>query len=624
MIRHPLLRLGPIFALALLPSALLAQGVPGLQPPRHSPAGDPNDPGILDAVLLHLGALNSRLPASHQVSDNSELLNIVGGVGGVKRKPAKGQPSATGAAIVEVRSPNRRLEDAVDALETAASNGSRPGMQSAALAAAGILFGSTQGEIFDGFAMLNHSRGAFLPDHLPGQDRMKRLRDTGLTATGPHGQLQRIWEVDVRLLWYDDEADGDTHLLLIPAQADDFDLLRVNYTIYSTERGDFVPGVLTDDARAPGSAPLPFKGFDASWVPVGAQTTTELTVEYPALGQLRGLQAWDWRARPWRSHFIQPVREIVNVHTGAAELDPRGRVLAELNAARGLGTIGAAAPERKILTVLEAVQAGASPAAVAAMLNNPAAGPLGTWRSWTRQLDDRLALPEEALAILALEGIFPDQPGPRPLGPYDLIVVYANHELRLLRVDDGPAGANSRPRPLPGAFAGDRLEVKLINLDATGHRFRVMEAGPPLHFDIKTCNYAPAGGHSLEIYSWKPWYGSPKEAELQWRAGWGFRPHVDVIEQFDVFPRPADRLELLPYSDGQGRLRSGWQYRPAERGGDFVFDPPAEWIGTPAEPSAGPLREASGAPGLLIGATTPGYGRARICDVTSFTIFPRS
>ena len=614
MVRHLAPLLLTLLAVTLLGPAATAQGGAAHRPPPSSPDGHPNDPGILDPVLSQLGALRSRVPASHQVSNDSELLNIVGGVGGVKRRPAKGQKSATGATIANDRSPNRVLEDAVEELEDAASRGNAAAMQAAAATAAGVLFGATSGQIFDGFAMLNHSRGAFLPDHLPGQDRMKRLRDSGLTALGPNGERQRVWEVEVRLLWYDDEADGDTSLLLVPVDADPFDRLRVHYTIYSTERGDFVPGVLLDDVRAPGSAPLPFKGFDASWVPVAGQSANEVTIEYPSLGQLRGLQAWDWRARPWRSHSIQFAREVLNAHTGAVELDPRGRVLAERNAARGIGTVGAAAPERKILTVLEAVQAGASPAAVAAMLNQAGTGPLGTWRSWTRQLEDRRALPEEALQILALEGIFPDQPGPRPLGPYDLIVVYANHELRLLRVDDGPAGANFRPRPLPGAFPGDRLQVKLINLDAARHRFRVMEAGPPLHFDIKTCSYAPAGGHSMEIYSWKPWFGAPKDAELQWRAGWGFRPHADVIPQYDVFPRPVDRAALRDYRDGGGRLRRGWQYDAAERGGDFVFDPPQEWIGTASAPSGLPLQEANGGQGLVIGARTPGYGVAKICD----------
>ncbi len=614
MLRPSLRHLWLLLALVAAVAPLPAQGGPAAVPPQQSPAGDPNDPGILDPVLAERGVFRSRLEASDQVSNDSELLNIVGGVGGVKRRPAKGQRSATGAVIQNDRSPNRVLEDAVEDMERAASSNQAQDLAAAAQVAASVLLGTTQGELFDGFAMLNHDRGAWLGDHLPGYDRLKRLRDSGLLTTGPDGAPRRIWEVDVRMLWYDDEADCDTHFLLIPELAHPFDTLRVNYTIYSSERGDFVPGVLLDDAGIPDSASLPFKGFDASWVPLSSQSVTEVSIEYPPLGQIRGLQAWDWRAKPWRSTFIQPVREVRNVHSGALELDPRGQVLLAANAARDLASIGAAAPERKILAVIEAVQAGASPAAVAAMMNQAQVAPLGTADRWVRQLDDRSALPVEALELLALEGIHPDLPGPHPLGPYDLIAVFTNHELRLLRADDGPAGGRVPPRRLAGAFPGDRLMIKLLNLDAISHRFRVMEAGPPLHDDIKTCQYAPAGGHSLEIYSWKPWFGAPKAAELQWRSGWGFRPHADVIAQYDVFPRELDRLGISPYTDGAGRLRGGWQYPAAERGGDFVFDPPQDWIGTPAAPSALPLRESGGARGLLIGQTTPGYGEARVCD----------
>lgn len=615
---YPVVRhlLATAAVLLLCGAAASAQGLPGrgLGVPQHSPAGNPNDPGILDPVLFEQGRLRSRIPQSHQISNDSELLNIVGGINAVKRKAAVGQPSATGSTIQNDRSPNRVLEEAVDDLDRAAQAGQAGAMQAAAQRAAAVLLGTTTGELFDGFAMLNHDRGAWLPGHLPGHDRMKALRDSGLTTTGPDGLPRKIWEADVRLLWYDDELDSDTHFLRVPEAADDFDILRVNYTIYASSGGDFAPSVLLDDVRAEGSNHLPFKGFDATWVPLSAGEITEMTLQYPPLGQIRGLQVWDWRATPWRSNSIQLVREVVDAHSGAVELDPRARALVAGNAARDLASVAPAAPERKILTVVEAVQAGATPAQVAAMLNQPQTGPLGVWDDWVRQLADRTALPEEALQILALEGIFPDQPGPRPLGPYDLIAVFANHEMRLLRVDDPPAGALAPPRRLPGAFPGETLQLKVINLDGIAHRVQVHEAGPPLHFDIKDCHYAPAGGHSLEIFSWKPWYGAPKAAELQWRAGWGFRPHADVIEQFDVFPRLVDRLALQPYTDGAGRSRAGWQEPAHRRGGDFVFDPPTEWIGKPGAPSALPLREANGAAGLLLGTVTPGYGTARVCD----------
>lgn len=614
MLRHPLPTLLAALASAGIAGAAAPQQVGPPLGPELSGHADANDPGILDPVLVALGGLAPRVPGSHQISDNSELLNIVGGIGGVKRKPAAGQASANGTTIARTDSPNRALEDAVKELERAASAGNAAGMAAPAQRAAEILLGLTHGDIFDGFAQLNHARGAFLPGHEPGLERARRLRDSGLTAPGPDGAPRRIWELDVQLLWYDDEADADTSFFVVPAGADDFDLLRVHYRILSTEGDDFAPGVLLADARPEGGTALPFKALDASWVRVPGDGLTELTVQYPPLGQIRALQSWGWRAQPWRSHLLLPLRELVNAHTGAVELEPRGQALAAASAARDLASIGTAAPERKILSVLEAIQAGAGPAAIAAMMNSATTPPFGTWQDWTRELADRRALPLEAQAILAQEGIFPDRPGRRPLGPYDAIAVWTNHEPRLLVAEADPFAGLHAPSRLPGAAQGDLLRIKILNLDTIARPLQVDELGPPLHFDIKNCNYAPAGGHSLEIASWKPWFGAPKFAELEWRAGWGFRPHHDVIAQYDVFPRAADRALLLPYADGHGRARLGWQYPAALRGGDFVFDPPREWIGTPGDPSPAPLREANGAAGLVIGVTTPGYGVARVCD----------
>lgn len=36
--------------------------------------------------------------------------------------------------------------------------------------------------------------------------------------------------------------------------------------------------------------------------------------------------------------------------------------------------------------------------------------------------------------------------------------------------------------------------------------------------------------------NFKPLYGAPKSGGMQWRAGWGLRPHKDVVQQYDVLP----------------------------------------------------------------------------------------
>ncbi len=48
--------------------------------------------------------------------------------------------------------------------------------------------------------MLIFNRGAFAPDHAPGEYKMKTLTDTDLTASGIDGQPRDIWEVTVDCL----------------------------------------------------------------------------------------------------------------------------------------------------------------------------------------------------------------------------------------------------------------------------------------------------------------------------------------------------------------------------------------------------------------------------------------
>ena len=110
-----------------------------------------------------------------------------------------------------------------------------------------------------------------------------------------------------------------------------------------------------------------------------------------------------------------------------------------------------------------------------------------------------------------------------------------------------------------------------------------------------------------------PSYGAPKVAEMQWRAGWGFRPHHDVIQQQEVFPRGRDRAGLAPYSSGLGDWYYGYQYSEESRGGDFRFNPPPFVITDHDDPAPFPLTDYDGEPGLLIGQFTEGYGVAQVC-----------
>jgi hypothetical protein len=93
-----------------------------------------------------------------------------------------------------------------------------------------------------------------------------------------------------------------------------------------------------------------------------------------------------------------------------------------------------------------------------------------------------------------------------------------------------------------------------------------------------------------------------------------FRPHFDVIQQQDTFSRPTDQVKLKPYTNGTGATRLGYQYSAEARGGDFRFNPPPFVIGSADHPSADLLRDEDGAPGIVLGQTTEGYGNAKMCD----------
>ena len=556
--------------------------------------GDPNDPGIIEPVLTAFTGVETRIANTDQ-TDGDEQMNLIGDVNSVS---ADGAASLTGHTITQVTSPNDDMREALKRLERASRDEDIQAMQTEAEELMAILTGTTEGRIYDGFAMLNYNRGAFAPGQVPGEYKMKVLHDTGETEPGPDGSPQRIWEVDISMLWYDGNFDSDTFLLQVPVEADEFDTIRVNYRIYSLVREEFSPTAVMADKRLPGSVQFPFKGLDSVWVPIKSGTVNDLTVALPPQRLLRGVYTWGWRVHPPRIQFLQPVYEHINAHTGEVELEPQGLSYATRNRELTIDGIGEAAPEKKMYRVAEAVLNGTSPAAVEEMLNDDATAPRGRWEEWADLAKDQRQLPPEARDILAAEGIAEGK-----FGPYRMVTVYMNNEM----YGDGPNGSR-----IEGWNQGDRFQVKLINLDNKTHYFRNVDFGPRLHDDIRQTGNA--GSHSFEIMNFKPSYGAPKVAESQWRAGWGFRPHFDVIQQQDTFSRPTDQMKLKPYTDGTGATRLGFQYSAEARGGDFRFNPPPFVIGSADHPSADLLRDEDGAPGIVLGQTTEGYGNAKMCD----------
>lgn len=555
---------------------------------------DPNSPGVLEPIMTALDGVERRIPHTDQ-ADGDLLLTVVGDV---VTRDARDATSLLGHRITDAESPNDDMEQALKDMFDAAKDDAAAAMQSAARDLRNILIGTTQGKIYDGFAMLNFNRGAYVADHVPGEYKMKVLRDTGLTEPGFRGEDVKIWEVDVNMLYYDGQIDSDTFLVKVPVAAGEFDTVRVNYRIYSTVREDFSPTVVMLDRRLPGSVQFPFKGFDSVWIPFTNSEVLEFTMALPPLRLQRGIYTWGWRVHPPRIQFLQPIFETINAHTGAVELDPQGQSFAFRNRTElTLDAIGEAAPEKKMFRVAEAALGGASTNTIKRWMNRENEGARGTWQEWADLAKDQRQLPPEAQDVLAAEGISPGS-----FGPYRLVSVYLNNEM----YGEGPNGSS-----IEGWNQGDRFQVKLINLDNHTHYFRNVDFGPRLNDDIRDC--CGAGSHSFEVMNFKGTYGIPKVAEMQWRAGWGFRPHFNVIQQQNVFSRPEDQVRLKSFTGGFGQTFFGYQWSVAARGGDFRFNPPP-FINTDVgfEPPF-PLKDEDGLPGLVIGQTTEGTGVAKMC-----------
>jgi len=560
----------------------------------------------LEPVSSALQGKDIRIPNTDQSVDGIEQSNILGEAVLLE---ATDTVSLLGHPITHVASPNFDMRLSLIDILNAANAGDVPAMNQASNELRNILMGTTQGRIYDGYAMLNFNRWhqpqigpEFFPaDAVPGEYKMKIAVDSGETYTSPYdGEERKIWTADVSMFYYDGQIDSDTYLLKFPFGHHPDDILHVNYTIYSMVQEDFSPTlVMLDRREADDTVNFPFKGIDSVWIAMDPGQVLKVTLKYPPIRQIRGVYTWGWRVHPPRIQFLQPIYEIENKNTGEIELDPQGRSYAERTRDDlTLGAIASEAPEMKMWEIVKAIVDGAPPENIAAWMTDPNAGPRGNWIEWADLAEDQTQIPPEAWDMLADE----DQLGLGEFGDYKMVTVYMNNEM----YGEGPF-----QNEVAQWNQGDVFEIKLINFDNHTHYFRNVDFSTRLHDDMLRC--CGGGLTSFEVMNFKPSYGAPKVAEMQWRAGWGFRPHHDILQQSQVFPRGMDRVRLKPYKGGYDGWAYGYQYSEEARGGDFRFNPPDFIINEIGDPSPFQLREFDLVDGLVLGQKTEGYGVAQMC-----------
>ncbi|MGR3220214.1 MAG: hypothetical protein ACUZ8H_10410, partial [Candidatus Anammoxibacter sp.] len=528
-----------------------------------------------------------------------------------------------------------------------------------------ILLGTTSGRIYDGFALLNFNRwndpsipaSAFTDDVVTGEYKTKKIRFSGKTERNFKKQADNInpdllededdvtiWEVDVNMLWYGQQFDSDTfyiHIPIIDANNDipaPDDTLRINYHIYSLIDEDFAPTQILFDADPgvefpnEGSVRLPHKAEDTVWTRIKRNSITHITVQHSALRFLRGIYTWGWEVHPPRVHFLDFLTELTNPVNEKNELDPKSLSKSIRNRELDIDSIGNAAPEKKIYKIAKAVLDETITATeLVDMLNDSRTEPKGIFTEWIDLMANRLQLPPEVVDILASDGKSADD--------YDYIVVFLNNEMY---------GQGIFDKSIRSWKQGEIVHNRIFNMDNFTHYYRNVDFGPALHDDLMRNVFN--GIFSFEIFNIKPTYGVPKVAEMQWRAGWGFRPHYSIIQQEDVFPHKSDREMLKPFvapefSEKKMSHYFGYQYSEENRQGDFIFNPPLSVIQSKKNRSFDYLYECpkrfsvkmlesitsrwrifklfrsftSISEGLIIGQETEGFGVAKMCDHISHT-----
>jgi hypothetical protein len=239
------------------------------------------------------------------------------------------------------------------------------------------------------------------------------------------------------------------------------------------------------------------------------------------------------------------------------------------------------------------------------MLADPGAAPDGTFREWMAVASDLRTLPPEVWDVLAREeGIARGD-----YGDFDIIIAYMNNEVYgespYSQVGSEGEGGVIRDWDQTGEF-----KVKVINLDNHVHYYRNVDFGPSLIEE--NASAFGNGDFSFERFNAKPTYGVPKVAEMQWRTGWGYVPHMGILQQDGLFPRESDQVSLAPFTDQLGDVYYGYLYTGAS---DYWrFDPPAPIREGDLIEAGDPLREMDGSDGVMIGTDTEGFGVAHMPD----------
>ncbi len=607
--------------------------------------------GIKEPVLSSLLKRDIIAPHTKQI-EKGNLANLAA----VNEEAALGARSILKNKIVKVSNPHEDLQNALANLSNKAKNGKVSVDDAKEIK--NILLGTTSGRIYDGFSMLNFNRwnedsipdSAFSEDVVKGEYKTKRVRFSGKTEANfksasedanpevSDGEdLVNIWEVDINMLWYDQQFDSDTFFVhfrnadsagIAPAPDD---TLRINYHIYSLIDEDFAPAQLLLDANPAAEFPggpsvrLPLKAEDTVWVPVEKNTVTHITVKHTALRFLQGIYTWGWRLHPPRIHFIDFLADHKNAHTGKTELNPLSFSRTARNRELDIDGIGDAAPEKKMRKVALAAMAGKVTAEeLDSMLNDPATEPSGVYTDWMDLMSNQLQLPPEVVDTLNAEE--------KGVDDYDFIVAFLNNEMY---------GLSPYLNAIRNWKQGEVMHNRVFNLDNHSHYYRTVDFGRALNEDI-TRNVS-GGVFSFEVMNFKPIYGIPKVAEMQWRTSWGFRPKYSVLQQDDVFSGPDKKL-LKPfvapvYSQDKMTGYYGYQFSEENRKGDFVFNPPRHIIQTKDNKAFDNLYECFTdltpqvletlenrwritkrinsklyKKGLIIGQETEGFGIAKMCD----------
>ena len=551
-------------------------------------------PDSMDPVLSKMFGRDVRIPNSCPALDGGPNLHN----GPLQAQALLKTRSLSGYAIESLHDPLQDLELALHKIDRACR---APEYRPAYVQAAGrevidILKGDTRGRVYDGFPLLNFKRNQVLPDQVPGEYKTKRLRDTGETVISQiDGEEHKIWEVDYSMLWYGHNFDSDMYLLRVPFEAHPYDEIRINWRIYSLVQEDLAPSTITNDGFG-----RIYHGLDSTFESIPANTLSELTVRYPSVLHLRGIYVWGWGVHPPRVQFLQPVYEADD----QGNLIPVSESFSWRTADNlTLDAISDAAPEKKAFIVATAALKGASRARILHMLSDPEAEPAGTYREWLRLAADQRQLPPEAWDILATE----DGLSYGEFGDYDIVLTYMNNEI----YGDTPYtqfGAEGKGGVVKDWAQGDIMRVKVINFDNHTHYYRNVDFGAQLIQENKKA--FGNGKFSFEKFSPKPSYGVPKVAEMQWRTGWGYVPHLGIAGQPGLFPRPEDRELIRPFQDQLNATHYGYVFRNVT--GYWRFNPPAVIREGPTIMAGNPLRDEDGKHGVLISHDAEAFGVAKM------------